>query len=80
MGVDPQALPDRRPAVAQIGFLLDVRFAERDQSGRLGVQGALQQGLQLRDEGFAGGRRGAIEQGLGLLPGEAQAFERLTRR
>lgn len=34
----------------------------------------------MRDERFAGGGRGPVEQRLGLLPGEPQPFERLTDR
>ena len=44
----------------------------------LGIQGALEQDLERVNERLTRGGGGPVEQRLGFLPGEAQAFESLT--
>ena len=78
VGADPEALPERCPAVSEIGLLVDVGFVDIHHQRWRGTEGALQERVQCRHERFACRRVGPIEQRLGLLPGEAQTLEGLA--
>src|SRR5215213_5010257 len=73
MGGDPEAPAALRPAVAEPGILMDVRFIEVDQQMPV-VLGTRQQIPELLDEGLPPPRVGPAEQLLGLLPRQPQAW------
>src|SRR3982750_1371522 len=70
----PEALAARRPAIAEIGILMDVRLIEVDQQMPV-LLGIGQQILHLRDEGLSPLRGGPAEQLAGLLPRQLQAVQ-----
>src|SRR5215213_2638211 len=74
MGGDPEAPAALRPAVAEPGILMDVRFIEVDQQMPV-VLGTRQQIPELLDEGLPPPRVGPAEQLLGLLPRQPPAME-----
>src|SRR5215217_4153265 len=74
MGGDPEAPAALRPAVAEPGILMDVRFIEVDQQ-MPAVLGTRQQIPDLLDEGLPPPRGGPAEQLLGLLPRQPQTME-----
>ena len=74
MGGDPEALATRRPAITEIGFLMEMRLVPVDQQVTVGL-GAGQQVLHLPDEGLPLCGIGPTEQLLGLLPGQVQTVQ-----
>jgi hypothetical protein len=70
----PEALATRRPAIAEIGILMDVRLVEVDQPMAV-VLGTGQQILHRLDERFPPLRVGPAEQLAGLLPQQPQAVQ-----
>ena len=70
----PEALAARRPAIAKIGILMDVRLIEVDQPMSV-LLGIGQQILHLRDEGLSLLRVGPAKQLAGLLPRQLQAMQ-----
>ena len=74
MRADPEALAARRPAIAKIGILMDVRFIEVDQPMSV-VLGVLEQRPQPLEKGRPPLRVGPSEQLAGLLPRQLQAMQ-----
>jgi len=74
MRADPEALAARRPAIAKIGILVDVRLVEVDQPMSI-MLGTSQQVLHLLDKGLPPLRIGSAEQLAGLLPGQFQTMQ-----
>src|SRR3954447_1779312 len=70
----PEALTARRPAITEIGILVDVGLIEVDQPMSV-VLGTGQQSLHLLDKGLSALRVSSAEQLAGLLPGQLQAVQ-----
>ena len=70
-----EALAALRPAVPQIGILMNMRLVQVNQQMTV-ARGAVQHRLQALQEGLPLGRVGAAEQLPGLLPGQFQPMQR----
>src|SRR5829696_5520348 len=71
---NPEAPAALRPAIAEIGILVDVRFVQVDQPMAVAL-GTSEEILDLLDKGLPALRIGPAEQLLGLLPGQPQAMQ-----
>src|SRR3954469_11132677 len=71
---DPQALAALRPAVAEVGILVDVRFVQVDQEMAVAL-GTGEEILDLLDKGLPALRIGSAEQLFGLLPRQSQTMK-----
>jgi hypothetical protein len=71
---DPEALAALRPAIAEVGILMDVGFVQIDQEMAV-VLGTGQQILDLLDKGLPALRVGPAEQLFSLLPRQSQAMQ-----
>ena len=71
---NPEAPAALRPAIAEIGILVDVRFVQVDQQMAV-MLGTGQEILDLLDKGLPALRIGPAEQLFGLLPRQPQAMQ-----
>src|SRR6187551_275544 len=71
---NPEAPAALRPAIAEIGILVDVRFVQVDQPMAVAL-GTGEEILDLLDKGLPAPRISLAEQLLGLLPGHPQAMQ-----
>ena len=71
---DPQAPAALRPAIAEIGILVDVGFVQVDQQMAV-VLGTGEEILDLLDKGLPALRIGPAEQLFGLLPRQSQTMK-----
>src|SRR3954471_13417257 len=71
---DPEAPAALRPAIAEVGILMDMGFVQVDQQMAV-VLGRRQQILDLLDKGLPALRVGPAEQLFSLLPRQSQAMQ-----